>query len=408
MTGNRIGHPTFGADNGFVWDSDDDAKECNGCSAFMTNPSDRSGRSRSLVSEGLPQRSDLRPATPNDVGGGGCWSGCSSLGGGESGERRSGFQLAAAGAAALKGQYHDTRHTSRRRKRDTDKVVDDDDDDMATSLSKALAKLSVHARNAITEEIHGVVTSSQDDIETDQKYVNESVHQLHEELRKIPTKRKKDYRRACLLAPTKYESNRKFDLMFLRSTRFDPRMAAEKMVSFFKLKAELFGTERVAQDIKFEDLSEEDQAALHSDGCVIFLPLPDMAGRKIMFGTASSENPLNKARADFYQMMKYIEEDETVQKNGLIVVAYDVGVAFAKHSKCILNLITAVYEYLPYKVTCFHYCYSNPAIQATFTVFFRFLKKYINARFREHYGNHVEAQVRTTRKTNETVCLSVL
>ena len=119
-----------------------------------------------------------------------------------------------------------------------------------------------------------------------------------------------------------------------------------------------------------------------------------MAGRKTMVATIKDVVPINKARADFYIVMREIQDDETAQKDGLIAIAYEVGVTFAQQSHFIRNLIPEVYQCLPFKFTCFHYCYSNPALKASFGFFFNFVKKVIGARFREHYGNHVEAQVR--------------
>ena len=295
---------------------------------------------------------------------------------------------------------------------------DDDDDfdeeeDIAISMGKAFAKLSVEERNVITEEIHGVVSNSgsggsgteENDVEADPIFVDHRIHQLQEELRKIPKKEKVDYRRACFLAPSKYsDTNRKFHLMFLRSTRFDTKLAAEKIVSFFKLKTKLFGSEMVAKDITWDDLGEEERNALLTLNTATFLPLPDMAGRKIIFGSFFHVAPQVKARAEFYLIMREVENDEMVQKHGVIAVAYDVGVPFAVQSRCANTIIADVFLFLPFKFTCFHYCYSNPALHVTFTIFFRLFRKYVGARFREHFGNHVEAHVSRFHKRIVSKC----
>jgi hypothetical protein len=70
-------------------------------------------------------------------------------------------------------------------------------------------------------------------------------------------------------------------LRFLRCDRFDANMAATRMILFFSRKAELFGEEKLAQDIKLKDLSEEESDALQN-GLMQLLPLRDRAGRAIL------------------------------------------------------------------------------------------------------------------------------
>ena len=88
------------------------------------------------------------------------------------------------------------------------------------------------------------------------------------------------YNKACFLAPTKYQDNRAFFLMFLRSTSFNIKAAVHKMIEYFNYKVKLFGWEKVAKDITLDDLDEDDMEALKS-GASVFLPYPDTAGRAV-------------------------------------------------------------------------------------------------------------------------------
>ena len=88
------------------------------------------------------------------------------------------------------------------------------------------------------------------------------------------------YNRACFLAPRKYQDNRAFLLMFLRSTSFDIKSAVYKMIEYFNYKVKLFGWEKVAKDITLDDLDDDDMEALKS-GASVFLPYSDTAGRAV-------------------------------------------------------------------------------------------------------------------------------
>ena len=344
-------------------------------------------------------------------------------------------------AAMIRKQY------CKRYGEDDDDEYIDDEEDIGVSMGKEFAKLSVKERDTITEEIHGVVTPAQqsqysrsgsasrdcmhkqhhvdgDDEDQDEPsyFVNDRINLLQDELKKIPNKDKVDYKRACFLAPTKYGFNndctsiggdggrhdasfatesKKFYVMFLRSTRYDVKLAAHKIVSFFKLKTRLFGADMVAKDITYDDLGDAERNALLTLNTSMFLPLPDMSGRKILYGSGfdvDNVTPEEKARAEFYMIMKEITQPgSNIQKDGVIAITYDVGHSFYRQSQSVIKIIADVYIYLPFKFTSFHYCYSNPAFRVTFSIFFRLLRKYVGARFREHYGqSHMEVQVRTS------------
>ena len=291
---------------------------------------------------------------------------------------------------------------------------DDEFGDILDTLEDKFTKqLTFQERNAIVEEIHGV---RKGDIETsleesDPTHVEQSLRELAMELQKIPRKESEDYRRACFLAPSKFGSdNKKFGLMFLRSTRYDPVRAAKKIVAFFKVKSRLFGPNKVAKDITMEDLGEDNDdggsglTALQS-GSLIQLPLKDMAGRKVILATLTEHNTTNsetkyiqKVKSDWYVLMNALKDDEECQRSGIVIISYHVNATFQQQSRFIKNLFTTkdVYPSIPYKIVAYHYCYSNPILRTSLA--FTKLIQYFNQtelkqRLREHYGqSHVECQ----------------
>ena len=103
-------------------------------------------------------------------------------------------------------------------------------------------------------------------------------------------------------ASQSYVHDPNFILMFLRCVRFNVADAAKRFVKFFEQKLMLFGTEKLARDIWWSDLSDDDQSALQS-GYVQILSKRDRAGRAIVWF-----NP----RIDFH---KEEHRDSTVAEN---------------------------------------------------------------------------------------------
>jgi hypothetical protein len=69
--------------------------------------------------------------------------------------------------------------------------------------------------------------------------------------------------------------------MFLRADNFDIEKCAHRIVRHFEEKLELFGPEKLASDIRLEDLNADDIEALEGGG-MQFLPHPDQFGRLIL------------------------------------------------------------------------------------------------------------------------------
>jgi hypothetical protein len=142
--------------------------------------------------------------------------------------------------------------------------------------------LSLEARERAQEDVHCV--PSDDVIEEEPDFVAKSIAQMNDEIGK---KRKKfAYERALFLSPC-YVNDQDFSLMFLRSTDFQPRKAADCMLAFFELKLELFGIEKLAKQITLDDLSQEDLESLKS-GASQFLLEKDRGGRAVYCGLLKS------------------------------------------------------------------------------------------------------------------------
>ena len=106
------------------------------------------------------------------------------------------------------------------------------------TLAQDMAQLSVQERNTMFEEIHGVDGV----VEEGPEFVEDKLARMKEEIQKIV--HREAYNKAVLLSPTRVHS-KQFCLMFLRSTKFDAKAAAAKIVAHFDFKSKLFGAEKV-------------------------------------------------------------------------------------------------------------------------------------------------------------------
>lgn len=87
------------------------------------------------------------------------------------------------------------------------------------------------------------------------------------------------YERA-ILQDTAYVQSDRFRLAFLRTERFNPEKAAERLFLYFEEKEYLFGAEYLARDIRLKDL-DDDTISRVEGGFLQVFPARDVTGRII-------------------------------------------------------------------------------------------------------------------------------
>lgn len=140
-----------------------------------------------------------------------------------------------------------------------------------------LSRLSMRERDEVLHDIHGVADSQNED----PAFVEQCRKDLEDALAQIPVADKGSYLQARDLDES-YVTNEDFLLMFLRACSFNGKLAADRMISFFNAKKDLFGPEKLAKEITYDDLDEEDIRCLES-GYAQVLSGRDRAGRAIFF-----------------------------------------------------------------------------------------------------------------------------
>ena len=164
--------------------------------------------------------------------------------------------------------------------------------DEAKLLADELNAMSVQEREKVYEEIHGVDSDTPESPELISSYLRKFDVQLSH------IKNKPAYDLAYQLNAG-FVANDKFRLMFLRSTQFQVNAAAEKLVSYFEYKLDLFGPNKLDKRITLADLSADDAKSLRT-GAIQILPRRDKSGRAVVFDCQTSwqfrvaDNQVNK------------------------------------------------------------------------------------------------------------------
>ena len=169
--------------------------------------------------------------------------------------------------------------------------------EMDRIIAKEMTDLSMQEREKAENDVHGIGNEG----EENPLQLQTGLLQLEHHLDYM--KKGTVYEEAENQDP-RYVSDRKFRIMFLRADRYNPKEAAERMIRFFDLKKNLFGSEKLVKNITMEDLDEDDMETLRS-GYMQIPPPCDVAGRKIVVGMIklrkmkTEVNAVSKKEHDF-------------------------------------------------------------------------------------------------------------
>lgn len=154
-------------------------------------------------------------------------------------------------------------------------VVDD------TLLAKELNELDFEERTKVFEEVHGVVRDHANPERDDPQFVEQKLLEMRQQLQSMPKAHRRAWDKAVFYRP-KLATDKSFHIMFLRADRYDAALAAKRCAKYFTHKLELFGEEKLVQDITLQDLNEDDMECARN-GSFCILPLRDTAGRSVWF-----------------------------------------------------------------------------------------------------------------------------
>ena len=185
-----------------------------------------------------------------------------------------------------RGRYYMNRHSKRLKTERRQPPTNNPSEATDKLLSDELKRLTLHEREKVTEDIHGI----SDVIEETNEFVQQSVEQFDAEIIKLRKRHARittsnfavAYEKALFLNPRLVQQDINFKLLFLRGDAFDAEKAASRMMLFFTTKLELFGLDKLTkQPITLDDLTDEDKECLYTGG-IQPLPMKDRSGRRVI------------------------------------------------------------------------------------------------------------------------------
>lgn len=146
---------------------------------------------------------------------------------------------------------------------------------LGAELAKELNALSMNDREGIYHDIHGI-----SEMKETSELIEKSLNQIEHALNAMQLN---DAYRLAESMNKEYVQDRKYRLMFLRAEEFDASAAACRMNRFLQNKLDLFGIDKLCQDIKLKDLSASDLKC-YQTGAIQILSRRDRAGRAVRLG----------------------------------------------------------------------------------------------------------------------------
>jgi hypothetical protein len=267
---------------------------------------------------------------------------------------------------------------------------DGKEEDPAAVIAQAMNNLSVQEREQAYEDMHGVSARVQ---ETPQ-LIAKTLTKMEQCLEKIHHKPAYDM---AVTIRADYVGDAKLRLMFLRADRFDPELAAKRLIRFMDWRLKLFGREKLCQwHIGVDDLEYDARCMLES-GVLQFLPSRDSRGRVVAVISSDDHIRLERSTQSTLQMIFYTlmcaTEDETNQKMGMAIIVHCLGqeerVVDSEKRNCVFEC-TKVALCVPLRLEVGHFCMNKTGSQFYTSLTVKAFGVFHRARLRVHFGSPLE------------------
>jgi hypothetical protein len=146
-----------------------------------------------------------------------------------------------------------------------------------SALGAKLNNLSIEERSNVLHDLHGVA----DIVEETPEMLKQKTAEMTKALSTIENlgvEGSLAYRKAVAMSP---EYVNELKIRFLRAEGYNGEQAADRMSRFFDGKLKYFGEEKLVQELRLQDLGEEENEALRKGLCQV-LPQRDRAGRIVV------------------------------------------------------------------------------------------------------------------------------
>jgi len=260
------------------------------------------------------------------------------------------------------------------------------------AVVEGLNALSIKERENVYEEIHGIQNANT--VEESPEMISRAVDDLLNHIEKMKRPQKRAYELTRLMSP-RFVRDQAFLLMFLRADFFDVAKAATRLVNNFQVKLDLFGVDRLAKHITWDDMDEDDRSSVLDCSSQYYPELKDNAGRAVWAAWMAKDTYKtheNNFRCSYYIVMGLMMGNDNAQKRGIVGVAYMVGLSENKYNNTIALRSAKIVEAMPFRYAAIHICYDNPNLRGPIGMLQLIANVQNRVRFRAHFGTFVECQ----------------
>mmetsp|Transcript_889 Transcript_889/g.2541 ORF Transcript_889/g.2541 Transcript_889/m.2541 type:complete len:543 (+) Transcript_889:104-1732(+) len=265
-----------------------------------------------------------------------------------------------------------------------DKEIDSQTQKAEQLLEEEMAKLSLEEHEKAVFRTVGFDETTTVDEREDAAVLNQKLMEMEEALEKI-SPRKKGALDLAMRSKASYVKQKKLD--FLKYCALEPKRAAQRLVSHFAKKQELFGSsELLSRDILYDDLDDGTREFLDR-GYWQISPSKDRAGRTVCcFGAGIKEyKSVESILKTVWYMNQIIARDEEFKKNGFIIVINTFGKV---EDYRVFQALVPLQRFSEGQLKCLHVCQVTRATKFFMASTRFFYPTHINLITRDHSGDY--------------------
>jgi len=277
----------------------------------------------------------------------------------------------------------------------------DETDDYSNPLAmegiwaKELLRIEQREREFNDAVVRGNKTHA---IEETTERINVALNDMQKQINRIPQEDKRAHERGLGLHSL-YIQTKEFRLRFLRSVKFDAKLAAFRYCRCLDFLSDLFGEVALTRRLFITDLTDEEITYM-KDGQFQILPSRDVVGRRIVVFTFSQNHSKKNVPLDImfrvyvYMLFSIMSEDISTQRNGMVYIGMlnmSISTTSDRYSGNQKPRLREMYEAIPLFWGAVHLCVPDEPIYRLITsLFMVWIGKEGRKLLRIHRGNRIE------------------
>lgn len=269
-------------------------------------------------------------------------------------------------------------------------------EEMDNVWAKELAGIRAEEREMNEKMVHGIDSG----IAETPEMINNALDEMELEIHKTPPKLKTAHERGLALN-SMYIQSKDFRLKFLRSVRFDPKLAAVRYFLCLEYLRDVFGEYALTRRLYITDLNKEALEYM-KEGQYQLLPCRDCLGRRIIvFSLPNSEKQYSNDTmfmVYFYILLAIVSDDLSTQRNGLVFIVIMEKKKRQVNSDNALQRMRRTHRLLaatPLYWGAVHLCLPDEPIYRVFvSMFMAWIGQEGRKMLRIHRGNRIECHYR--------------